>query len=90
MKIKHKTAKLDGRGLHRRKRFSNWRIRNEFVSKVNPLEMLSGGSRRLVHRSFLISRHDFIPSLSFLSLPESLFTLPVRGAITPEMKINIK
>jgi hypothetical protein len=48
MKIKDKTAKLNGRWLHRRKRFSNWRIQNEFVSKVNPLEMLAGGSRRLV------------------------------------------
>jgi hypothetical protein len=69
MKIKDKTAELNGRWLYRRKRFSNWRIHNEFVSKVNPLEMLAGGSRRLVHRSFLISRHDFLPSLSFLSFP---------------------
>jgi hypothetical protein len=90
MEIKNKTAKLNGRGLHRRKRFSNWRIQNEIVSKVNRLEMLAGGSRRLVHQTLLISRHDLLPSLSFLSFPQSLFTLPMRGAITPEMKIYIK
>jgi hypothetical protein len=90
MEIKNKTAKLNGRGLHRRSRFNNWRIQNEFISKINFLGTLSGRSRRLGHQTFLISRHDLLPFLSFLSFPQSLLTLPMRGVTTPEMKIHIK
>jgi hypothetical protein len=90
VEIKNKAAKLNGPGLHRRDRFNNWRIQNEFVSKMNPLGMLSGRSRRLGDQTFLISRHDLLPFPSFLTFPQSLFTLPMRGTTTPEMKIHIK
>jgi hypothetical protein len=52
--------------------------------------MLSGRSRRLGDHTFLTSKPDLLPFPSFISFPQSLFTLPMRGTTTPEMKIHIK
>jgi hypothetical protein len=52
--------------------------------------MLSGRSGRLGDQTFLISKHDLLPFPSLLSFPQSLFTLPMRGTTTPEIKIHIK
>jgi hypothetical protein len=71
-------------------RFNNWRIQNEFISKANFLGMLSGRSGRLGDQTFLISKHDLLLFPSLLSFPQSLFTLPMRGTTTPEIKIHIK